>query len=75
MMTFYTGEDHAKYDEMFEVICRYAVSINEGGSKAATFRWMVRKFYQEIERINGKDHFKAKLDKTFEELEPAEDER
>ena len=72
-MQFYLGPDINNYKKMFDVICKYAVSINEGGSKAATFRWMVRKFYQEIERINGKDHFKAKLDKTFEELEPAEE--
>ena len=68
MMTFYTGQDHEEYDRKFAVICKYAVSISVGGSKAKTFRWMVDKFFNEIERINGKDHFKAKLDKTFEEL-------
>ena len=71
-MTFYTGPNHEEYDKMFEVICKYAVSINEGGSKAATFRWMVRKFYNEIERINGEDHFKEKLDKAFKDLEEGE---
>ena len=68
-MQFYLGPDINNYKKMFDVICKYAVSINEGGSKAATFRWMVRKFYNEIERINGADHFKEKLDKTFEEAE------
>jgi len=69
MMTFYTGQDHDVYEKKYDVICKYAVSINKGGSKAKTFRWMVDKFYEEILRINGVDHFKEKLDKTFKELE------
>ena len=68
-MTFYTGQDHDVYEKKYDAICKYAVSINKGGSKAKTFRWMVDKFYEEILRINGVDHFKEKLDKTFKEWE------
>jgi len=72
MMTFYVGQDYRKYEEMFKVIRIHAAKTHNGGSNAAVFRWMVRKFYEEIERLNGKEVIPKEVEAELD-LEPAEE--
>ena len=72
MMTFYVGQDYRKYEEMFKTIRLHAAKTSNGSSNAAVFRWMVRKFYDEIERLNGREVIPPEIVAALD-LDPAED--
>ena len=71
-MTFYVGQDFKEYEKMFKTIRIFAAKTSNGKSNAAVFRWMIRKFYEEIEHLNGKNAIPKEVESELD-LEPAED--